>query len=197
MIKLIIFDLSGVVANAEEPIYLEQFAKKHNIPLEKLEEVYFSYLKPSERNEIPLSKVWENTLKAFNIKGNYKVFIKEMMALKKFNQEVLDFIRELKKNFKTAYFTNYAEEYWKMHEQMVDLGPYFDYGVVSYRIGSRKPERKGFEAILNHFGLKPEEAFFTDDSEKNVQAAQEMGIHAFQFKNLKQFKEELKKYAEI
>ena len=32
MIKLIIFDLSGVVGNAEEPIYLEQFAKKHNIP---------------------------------------------------------------------------------------------------------------------------------------------------------------------
>ena len=61
MIKLIVFDLSGVIGNNEEPLYLEKFAKKCKISLEELEKIYYAYLQKSERNDIPLRKVWEKT----------------------------------------------------------------------------------------------------------------------------------------
>ena len=193
MIKLIIFDLSGVVGNAEEPVYLEQFAKKNSIQLDELEGIYYEYLKKSERGEIPLRVVWEKTMEKFGISGNYKDYVKEMMKLKKFDGKVLDFVLKLRKEYKTAYFTNYAEEYWEVHETMIDISKYFDFGVVSCKIGSRKPEPKGFKVIMEHFDVKPEETVFLDDSEKNLANAKEIGISTIHFKNLGQLKAEFKK----
>lgn len=193
MIKLIIFDLSGVIGNAEEPIYLEKFAKKYDISLDELKKIYYACLEKSEKNEIPLREVWEKTLNKFNIKGNYKNYAEEMMDLKEFDKEALDFIFKLKKSYKTAYFTNYAEEYWKIHEKLIDLSKYFDFGVVSYKIGSRKPEPKGFKAIMRHFKAKPRETIFIDDTEKNLKNAKELGIKTIHFRSLRQLKNELKK----
>ena len=192
MIKLIVFDLSGVIGNNEEPLYLEKFAKKCKISLEELEKIYYAYLQKSERNDIPLRKVWEKTMDKFNIKGNYKKYVKEMMSLKKFNKKVLDFVLKSRKKYKTAYFTNYAEEYWKIHEKMIDLSKYFDFGVVSYKIGSRKPELKGFKVIMKHFKVKPDETVFLDDSEKNLKNAKGIGISTIHYKNLKQLKSQLR-----
>src|SRR3989338_3159318 len=106
MIKLVIFDLSGVIGNAEESIYLEKFAEKHGISLGELEKIYYSFLEKSERGEIPLKDVWEKTLNKFNIKGNYKNYVREMMNMKRFNEKMLGFALSLRKNYKTAYFTN-------------------------------------------------------------------------------------------
>ena len=193
MIKLIIFDFSGVVSVDEEDPYIEKFAKKHNISFDDLNELYTENLKKSERNEIPLSEVWNKVMEKFNIKGDYKDFVKEMMFTKTFYQETLKFVLELRKKYKTAYFSNYAEEYWDYVIKLEDLEKYFDFGIVSYQIGSRKPEPKGFKLILEHFNLKPDEAVFTDDAEKNLINAKELGINTIHFKNLEQFKEELNK----
>jgi HAD superfamily hydrolase (TIGR01509 family) len=195
MIKLIIFDLSGVISNAEEPIYLEKFAEDLNVNLEELQKIYFEYLEKSERGEIPLSVVWGKTLEKFNIQGDYKEFVKDMMSLKEFNKDVLEFVLGLRKKYKMAFFTNYAEEYWKIHETLIDLSRYFDFGVVSYQIGSRKPEVKGFKKIIEHFDVKPEETVFLDDSEKNLKNAKEMGINTVHYKGLERLKGELEKIA--
>ena len=196
MIKLIIWDLSGVVGNMEEPLYLEQFAKTHEVHFHELEKVYYSHLYKAERGEIPLREVWEKTLHHFNIKRHHKDIAHEIMGLKTFDYDVLDYIQDLRSKCKVAYLTNYAEEYWEIHQKMIDLSEYFDFGIVSYQIKARKPDSKGFLAIMHQFKVTPQETLFIDDSEKNIAAAKQLGISAIQFQSLEQLKEEIGKILE-
>lgn len=59
----------------------------------------------------------------------------------------------------------------------------FDDMLFSCECGLVKPELKIFQYALGKLGLKPEEVFFIDDKQPNVDAARETGIHAHRFVN--------------
>ena len=52
--------------------------------------------------------------------------------------------------------------------------------LVSCQLGVRKPETELFELALAHYGARPEDTFFVDDSAGNVEGASALGIHAHQ-----------------
>ena len=110
-----------------------------------------------------------------------------MIKLKEPIHTTLNFVKQLRKKYKTAYLTNYNKDYWEYIKNKFDLNPYFDFGVVSYQIKSRKPSKEGFKTILDEFGLKPEQAVFTDDSIKNLSEAKKLGIFTIQFEHVDQF----------
>ena len=200
MIKLIIFDFSGVCYSEEEKPYLHIFTDKHKLKFEEVEPFFDELIVKSERDEISGKEVWDKvikkfTIKKFKIKEKYSAenIIKEMISLKKENTEMLELAKKLGEKYKTAFFTNYNRDFWQEVEKIFNPAHYFNFGIVSYQINSRKPEPKGFLGILEHFKVKPEEAIFTDDSLKNVLKAKELGINAIHFKNIEQFKEELNK----
>ena len=56
------------------------------------------------------------------------------------------------------------------------LSDYFDACYLSYECRLVKPSKEIFQMVLNREGIKPEEALFIDDSERNVSAAQALGI---------------------
>ena len=58
---------------------------------------------------------------------------------------------------------------------------YFDRHVLSYKVGSLKPERKIFEHAIAAANYAAEALFFTDDREENILAAKQLGMHAHQF----------------
>jgi HAD superfamily hydrolase (TIGR01509 family) len=53
--------------------------------------------------------------------------------------------------------------------------------LVSCGLGARKPEPLAYRRALEHFGVRPEDAFMVDDSGANVAAALDLGMHAHQF----------------
>lgn len=54
---------------------------------------------------------------------------------------------------------------------------YFDTLFCSYEMHAYKPDAEIFLKALAHDNMKPEETIFVDDSEKNVKAAEALGIH--------------------
>lgn len=54
---------------------------------------------------------------------------------------------------------------------------YFDTLFCSYEMHAYKPDAEIFLKALAHDHMKPEETIFADDSEKNVKAAEKLGIH--------------------
>lgn len=183
MIKLLIFDLSNVCFNVEELPFLRKFAAEHDLNYDQLDQFYQELLAKSEVDEISGEVVWQEVLKKYGIKSEAKKLIKEMIAGKEAFPETLELVKKLKKNYKTAYLTNYNKDYWDLISERFDLSTYFDFGAVSYQIKARKPAAKGFLVILRHFGVKPEEAVFIDDSEKNLNEPKRLGIKTIWFKN--------------
>jgi putative hydrolase of the HAD superfamily len=69
--------------------------------------------------------------------------------------------------------------------------PYFRGFILSHEVGAMKPDRRIFENALQRSGVSAREALFVDDQIRNVEAARELGMDAFQFLNLNQFRREL------
>lgn len=56
------------------------------------------------------------------------------------------------------------------------IGHYFDHLYRSYEMGCCKPKEEFFRKILAAEGLGPQEVVFVDDSRKNIDAAEAVGI---------------------
>jgi glucose-1-phosphatase len=57
----------------------------------------------------------------------------------------------------------------------------FDWAIVSYEVGSMKPDPEIYAAAIRRAGVAPHEVFFTDDRFENVEGARAVGIDAVQF----------------
>ena len=64
--------------------------------------------------------------------------------------------------------------------------------VLSYRLGMRKPEPRIYREALRRAGCRPEEAFFVDDLEENVRAAEAVGMRAMRYTGAADLERELK-----
>ena len=65
--------------------------------------------------------------------------------------------------------------------------------VFSFEVHQIKPEPEIYQLLLKRYGLKAEESVFLDDTLKNVEAAEEQGIHGIHFLTKEQAEEELRK----
>ena len=57
------------------------------------------------------------------------------------------------------------------------IAHFFDHMYLSYECGVMKPSPKIFQMMLQGQEASPEETLFVDDSTKNCEAAQQLGIH--------------------
>lgn len=69
---------------------------------------------------------------------------------------------------------------------------HFDGAVLSFELGCRKPEEEIYRAAVEKAGCAPEEIFFTDDLEANVEGAKRVGIDAVTFESREQLERELR-----
>ena len=65
---------------------------------------------------------------------------------------------------------------WKLCPQNFLLR-YFDHIYASCDMKAYKPDASFFTTILEAEGIRPEDAVFVDDSQKNVAGANSLGIH--------------------
>ena len=115
--------------------------------------------------------------------------IKAWMANWEMNEEMLAFAKKLGKRYDVAVLSNsdlsYEEKYG---ESLANVFPTI---VYSHRARMAKPDKEIFEYCLKKLGLSPEECIMVDDSQENIKAAKELGMHAIHFKNLENLKKQL------
>jgi epoxide hydrolase-like predicted phosphatase len=71
----------------------------------------------------------------------------------------------------------------------------FDAAVFSCMEGTRKPEQRIYEIVLERLGVEPREAVLIDDRAEFCRAAQALGIHTILFDNPQQVRQELASFA--
>lgn len=107
------------------------------------------------------------------------------------NTELLGYIAELRKDYKTALLSNVARSSLDKRFPDNELQIYFDLIAASAEIGAAKPDRDAYHFVSDQLGLLPEECVFTDDKLSFCQAAESAGMHAIVYEDFTQFKSEL------
>ena len=106
----------------------------------------------------------------------------------------IPWLQELKrKGYHVYYLSNFSRKAEVECADALDFLPEMEGGILSYKEHLIKPEPEIYQLLLKRYGLKAEESVFLDDTLKNVEAAEEQGIHGIHFLTKEQAEKELRK----
>ncbi len=112
------------------------------------------------------------------------------------SEPVLRFIEELKNHFKIGMLSNISGDW--LHElfteEQISL---FDAIALSYETGYAKPDSRAYEVIMERLGCTAEECIYIDDQLRFVDPANDAGMHAIQFKDFEQMKEDINQLLKV
>ena len=102
-------------------------------------------------------------------------------------------IQELKdRGYRIYILSNWSKPaYDACKDTALSFLPLVDGVVFSYEELVIKPDRKIYDIICSRYDINPAEAVFLDDTEKNIIAAREYGLHGIVFQNYEQGRKEL------
>ncbi len=185
MIKAIIFDCFGVVFsdNFEEnyATFGGDVVKDHDY----LQQLVFELSSGKEKN---FNKIIADRLGIEETEWD-----KANRSDRKFNFELLDYIKILRKNYKVGLLSNIGNDGLATFMDYKVLEEHFDDIVESAKIGYAKPEANAYEIAADRLGVRLDECVFTDDRQHYVEGAQHVGMQALLFKDVDSFKKDLEK----
>ncbi len=99
-----------------------------------------------------------------------------------FPPERLHWLKKVRGKYKTFLFSNtnkihydaFSKSFYELTGE--DFSSYFDKAYYSHQMGLRKPDSESFLYILNEQKLLPSETLFIDDTLKNIEGAQKVGL---------------------
>lgn len=185
-IKAVIFDMGGVILRTEDPGKREAMAQRLGTTRRDLE--YMLFLSPSAL-ETEFGRITEvehihNVLKHYGQAiEDHAHFYNEFFCGDVMDEKVIDFIKDLKKNYKVGLLSNAWMNIRKNLSDYYDFVDIFNVSIFSAEVGLRKPDERIFKLILDRLGVEAQEAIFVDDFLENVNGAAEVGLHVVHFKN--------------
>jgi putative hydrolase of the HAD superfamily len=186
--KNFIFDFGMVLVNFDTD-YMTKAYIKNEADVNLAKEVIFDRLywdkldagtitdrevKDGIKSRLP-QRLWDDACKAYDNWYYNLPFIAGMP----------DLVREIKASGGKVYIlsnisTTFAENYQNV-PALKEFFSLFDGLVFSAKVGFTKPSAEIFEYVLDKYGLDRTETAFIDDSEKNVNGANAVGINGILF----------------
>lgn len=108
--------------------------------------------------------------------------------------ETFGWIKSLKeRGYKIYYLSNFSYKAETQCPESLSFMPLMDGGILSYKVKMTKPDPAIYRKLLSTYSLKAEECVFIDDTLKNVEAAQKLGIKGIHYISYEQAGQELEK----
>lgn len=198
MIKNIVFDMGKVLLDYDPVLVCRQFTDSE----EEIEAVDRELFRAGEwtlldkgviTEEEALEQVWKRLpddrlreLADFSLKHwhEYNITPKEGMG---------ELVRELKDRGYRIYLCSNASLRFRVFQDKIPGIQYFDGVLVSAEEKCLKPEPEIYERLFEKFQILPEESFFIDDIQANIDGALRCGMSGYCFADgdVKRLKNEL------
>ena len=187
-IKTIIFDLGGVLIDwSPEYVYLKEFRGDRAQMDWFLNHVCAWDWNVNQDAGYPIAKATEERIAMF---PEYESFIRmyygrweEMLGFT--HNGTLAILKELVDNpeYRVLALTNWSGETWPKAIAKFPWLQWFEGILVSGDEGMRKPFANIYELMLSRYSIQAEEAIFIDDSLKNIEGCEKLGIKGIHFKD--------------
>ena len=196
-VKAIIFDLGNVLIDFNHM----SAAKRISAFTTKSPQEVFNLFFDSgltgifEEGKISPEEFFSNVKELLNLKLDYAGFLpvwNEIFFLTEKNQAVYNLAKTLKSHYKLALLSNINILHFDyLKKNFTHLFGAFHNIITSFELGFRKPHPLIYKKALDILGVKPQEAFYTDDRPELVSAARQLGTRSFIFKGIEQLKKDL------
>ena len=107
------------------------------------------------------------------------------------NRQLLDYIAELKADYKIGMLSNVASNWIRDNLLTGQEQQLFNDMIFSYEVGLVKPDSRIYQLAATRLNVIPDQCVYVDDIERYVQAAEQLGMKGIWYRNFKQLKTEL------
>lgn len=188
MIKNIIFDIGGIILDVSDEV-LEGFLNKTKEEIKYINRiVYGKRFNDCLLGDITHEEYMKELISKYpELKNDIEKLLlpkyqKDILPLKK---EVLDIIYKLKsKSYKIYFLSNLTEVSYYYIKDELNILKNIDGGIYSWKEHLIKPQKDIYELLIERYNLDKSETLFFDDTEKNVVAANKLGIRGIKFKDV-------------
>ena len=182
-IQAVLFDADGVL---QEPVEggRERLASLCGVPSRKEEFVtdFLSAEMPCLRGDADMTEVLGEVLKRWDSPYSVEHAIETHTKIVEMNTESIEVVRALRKSGVQAYLATNQHEYRARYmSEVFGYADVFDGEFYSCRLGAMKPNTKYFHSILESLLIPAERLLFIDDRQRNVEAAQSVGINGVEY----------------
>ncbi|MDY6875706.1 MAG: HAD family phosphatase [Chloroflexota bacterium] len=190
-IRAVIFDYGGVLMRTADPIPRRELEQRFEMqPGDVYKVVFGSPLwDEAQIGRVSAPAFWADVGQQLGLNDSEIVeFRQTFWAGDRLDEELVALIRHLRdEGYRTAMLSNAPADLCQIVEQLMGItGAFddFDTIVISGCERLMKPDPAIFELTLERMGVSAEEAIFVDDSQANVAAARQIGLHATRFRGL-------------
>lgn len=113
------------------------------------------------------------------------------------NEDMAALLQSLKKDRPIYLLSNTNESHYSYLESTHNVSRHFEELILSYLVGSAKPEEAIYLEVLKRSGLRAEECLFVDDLAANIEAAGKLGMNTIRFVGIADLKERLASFGII
>lgn len=184
MIKLILFDLGGVLFTDGTSKFIKSISTRYDIPLEKVSDIVNGELGLKYREaQITRDEFWNQLVSKLSLNENIIDLENEWISYYELFEKTKEIIIKLKEKYKVYYLSNNVKERAERLNEKFDYLKLFDGGVYSHEVKAIKPDPRIYEFALNKAGFSANETVFIDDKESSLEPARKMGIETILFEN--------------
>ena len=194
MIRNIVFDIGNVLAEFSWREHLARFG----FTGEKAERIGKAMMLNPTWNELDRG-VWsrEELLQSFikeapDLEQEIRLVFSDLSTIVRKFPKSDSWVQSLKdRGYHVYYLSNYSSHVRKDTEKELTFMKLMDGGIMSYEVQLIKPDLAIYQTLMARYDLQPEECVFLDDTVRNVEAAQALGIAGIVVTSQEQAKKEL------
>ena len=196
-ITAITFDLGNVLIRVDHLRFCRRLAAlAHLTPQEIYAQVFESSLEPGyDTGRITSREFYQRVTDHFGVALPYSRFCDLWCDLFDPMDGMGELIEHLASSFPLFLLSNTnALHFDYIKERFRNLLQPFRAFVLSYEVGSRKPEPAIYQSLIRQAGRPPQEILFVDDKVSFVEAARGQGLTAWQFHSPQELQPELARH---
>lgn len=182
-IRLIISDFGGVICTFDYRIFCERLARRIGRDAEEIyAAVYHGDLHAAfEHGRLTGPEYHRKVMDRFGADVSYAEFFPMYGNIFTEIPGTCDLLRRLHTRYPLYLLSDTNEIHFGYVKQTVEVIRLFQQCIVSYEVGVMKPQPGIYQEALRRSGLPADACVFIDDRPGNVEGAQRVGMHAFQF----------------
>ncbi len=184
MIHTIIFDMGGIFVQIHTERLIQRLCQKQYGMSEKealhvltsLDD-YHHY----EKGLIDSQTFYQGVKRVLNGDFSFGFFKEAWQEIFTPVQPMIDLLPQFQLKYKLVLLSNTNELHTAYIESHFPFFHFFNHIIYSFQVGMTKPDRKIFHYTLKKIKSRVEECVFIDDTDENVESAEELGIRSFRF----------------
>ena len=192
MSSVLLVDVDGVIIRPKHKYFSDKLSQDYGIPVESITTFIKGDYKKAAMGEVDIKEILPPHLKRWGYKGTVDEFLEYWYSSETtIDTQLAEIVaQERDRGIKTYLVSDNESGRAEYLMNVVGLKDMFDGGFFSANLGTTKSDPEFFRMIIKRLGVTPTNIEYWDDGVKNVEAARSIGIKAYLYTNVDEFRKQ-------